>query len=93
MKKTYYIEIGDGMNSFGAKEVVSDMRYSNALQSGGPIEDETHALLSALGIYDESLVTVRKADKDIDRGFHDDTTLAVMFVRVWCEEEEEEEEE
>lgn len=91
MKKTYYIEFGDGNTWWGFKEIESDMRYSNALQDGNPIEDETHGLISALGIYDKSLVTVREAGDDPGFSGESKKTLAVMYVRVWAEEEEEEE--
>lgn len=86
-KKTYYIEFGDGKNWSGCKEVVSDTRYSNA---GKPIEDEMHALMAELSIHDKSIVTVRAAGDD--RGFSaaPKTTIAILCVRVWAEEEEEE---
>ena len=93
MKKKYYIEFGDGKIWGGSKEVVSDMRYSNALQDGIPIEDEEHALLSELSIYNKSLVTVREAGDDSGFGSAPKTIIAIMCVRVWAEEEEDDEEE
>lgn len=92
MKKKYYIEFGDGENWWGTKEVESDMRYSNALQEGNPIEDETHGLLAELHLHDKSLVTVREAGDDPGFSSNPKQVLAIMCVRVWSEEEEEEDE-
>lgn len=91
-KKKYYIEFGDGKSWFGTREVESDMRYSNALQDGYPIEDEQHALLSELHLHDKSLVTVRPAGDDPGFSNAPKTTLAIMCARVYALEEEDEEE-
>lgn len=94
-KKTYYIEFGDGKGWWGTQEVGNDMRYSNMLQEGGAIESEEHALISHLGLSQGEHVTVRKTT-EADLGFSSvagQHTLAIMCVRVWCDEEEIEEDE